>query len=62
MVLDQDAQLERYHEGRLIASITAWEQATTGTFRTWQGAGDHNHMLHEPALSKNVKVLARLLR
>jgi len=62
VVLDQDAQLERYHEGRLIASITAWEQATTGTFRTWQGAGDHNHMLHEPALSKNIKVLARLLR
>ena len=46
----------------LITSKMAWEAATTGRFFWHLGAGEHNQMLHEPAIAKNTAILKELLR
>lgn len=61
VLLCENARMEGVHEGRLITSIPRWQDATSGTFALHQGAGDHNHMLFEPALTANVDVLRSIL-
>ncbi len=61
VLLAEGALLERHVEGRLCVSVPAWAQATRGKLALHQGAGDHNHMLHPPALQANIDTLRRLL-
>jgi amino acid adenylation domain-containing protein len=61
VVLADEPRMETYHDGRLISSIPAWADVTRGAFRTYQGAGNHHHMLEEPALSVNAEILASIV-
>lgn len=62
VILADDHELEHVHEGRVCSSIPAWAQATTGRLQTYQGAGPHNHMLYEPWLAQNLRLLETILR
>jgi fengycin family lipopeptide synthetase E len=54
-------EIHRNDMGRVMLSKPAWETATTGRFYRHQGAGGHNHMLHEPHLAENAAILRALL-
>jgi len=47
----------RDERGRLISNKKGWAKATRNKFKTYQGAGDHNHMLYKPYLEKNAKLI-----
>ena len=60
VLLRSGAPLEFFHEGQLVASIPAWAQATRGALRTYQGCGEHNAMLYDPALETNAPLIAEI--
>jgi len=47
--------------GTEIASVFAWDAATSGTFQTHQGCGEHNNMLYPPCLAANATKLLDIL-
>ncbi|MFC1671867.1 thioesterase domain-containing protein, partial [Planctomycetota bacterium] len=47
--------------GRYAVSVGAWAEATRGTFRTYEGEGDHYRMLHEPALERNAALVRGII-
>lgn len=61
VILADDHQLEVFHEGLLCSSIPAWAQATTGRFQIYHGAGNHDRMLYDPSLGRNVALLMEIL-
>ena len=55
-----DESVDEFHDadGSLVCSKSAWAGATRGPLRTYQGSGDHGHMLHLPHLGANAALLA----
>ncbi|HKB13082.1 MAG TPA: amino acid adenylation domain-containing protein [Vicinamibacterales bacterium] len=59
-VLTAEDSADEYHAppgGTLIASRSAWAEATTGRLHVHRGEGDHNHLLYQPYLDRNIAVL-----
>ena len=48
-------------DGRVISAVSAWADVTTGVLKTYQGEGDHAHMLYQPYLERNAGVLHDIL-
>jgi|GEM_PF-182244 len=48
--------------GQLIASTSAWQEATKGCFYSYPGEGDHNGMLYPPHLEHNSSILMGILQ
>ena len=48
-------------DGRVVSSIAAWRDATCGEFRCYPGHGEHTHMMMEPALTPNLRILRSIL-
>jgi hypothetical protein len=46
-----EESVDEFHDadGSLVCSKSAWAHAIRGPLRTYQGSGDHAHMLHLPA-------------
>jgi amino acid adenylation domain-containing protein len=57
VVTEAAAKQEWSHDGQLISSIPAWQQVTRGQLHILQGAGGHNEMLFEPALTQNAELI-----
>jgi len=57
-----DKSVDEFHDadGSLVCSKSAWAGATRGPLRTYQGSGDHGHMLHSPHLAANAALLAEI--
>jgi fengycin family lipopeptide synthetase E len=55
-----EGSVDEFHDasGSLVCSKSAWAQATRGPLQTYQGSGDHGHMLHSPHLGANAALLA----
>ena len=51
----------RGESGEVLASRSAWAQVTRGAFRSYPGFGDHNHMLYEPFLERNIGTIRAIL-
>ena len=47
--------------GKLLASRPAWAAVTRGTFKTYQGYGNHNQMLYQPDLNYNIGIIRDIL-
>jgi amino acid adenylation domain-containing protein len=47
--------------GRLLASRSAWTEVTSARVREYQGDGDHNHLLFQPHLDRNIKTLREIV-
>lgn len=62
-VLDCEDSLDiAYDEsGKLLASKQGWAEVTRGTFKTYQGHGDHNHILYQPDLDRNIAIIRDIL-
>jgi fengycin family lipopeptide synthetase D len=62
-LLDGENSHDLPHEGtgRIIVSLPGWADVTRGTFKTYQGVGDHNHMLYQPHLENNIRILRNLI-
>jgi thioesterase domain-containing protein len=62
-VLVQEAWTDerRDKSGRLLASTRAWQEVTSGTLTIHRGEGDHNHMLYQPHLDRNVGIIRGIL-
>jgi thioesterase domain-containing protein len=41
--------------------VSAWAGVTTGVVKTYQGDGDHAHMLHQPYLERNAGTIRSIL-
>jgi thioesterase domain-containing protein len=54
---------DNYHDesGHLVISKSGWADVTHGKFRTYQGHGDHAHMLHRPHTESNAVILREIL-
>lgn len=63
-VIASDPFVDDYRDetGRLIASKSAWAEATTGRLHSVQGAGPHGDMLRQPWLERNVVLLHAALQ
>jgi hybrid polyketide synthase/nonribosomal peptide synthetase FtdB len=61
VLLQGDQRLETLDGGRVVASVPAWAAVTRRGLRTYQGAGDHNHMLADRALDTNARILGEIL-
>ena len=48
-------------DGRMLSSVSAWAEVTGGVLKTHQGDGDHAHMLYQPYLERNARVIRSLL-
>jgi len=55
-----EESVDEFHDadGSLVCSKSAWAHATRAALRTYQGSGDHAHMLHLPHLGANAALLA----
>jgi amino acid adenylation domain-containing protein len=47
--------------GVVLASKSAWSGATRGAYRSYDGYGDHNHMLYSPDLQRNLATIRSIL-
>ena len=62
-VLVQEAWIDEHRDksGRLLASTRAWQEVTSGALTIHHGEGDHSHLLHQPHLDRNVKIIRGIL-
>jgi tyrocidine synthetase-3 len=63
-VLTAEDSPEEHREepgARLLMSRSAWAEVTTGRLRVYPGDGDHNHMLYQPHLERNVDILRAIV-
>jgi amino acid adenylation domain-containing protein len=63
-VLTAEDSLAEYHEtpgGPLVASRSAWADVTTGRLHVYRGEGDHNHVLYQPHLDRNIEILRTIV-
>ncbi|MEW6234627.1 MAG: amino acid adenylation domain-containing protein [Candidatus Omnitrophota bacterium] len=61
ILCDNSTDEYRDERGRLISNKKGWSEAARGEFKTYQGAGDHNHMLYKPYLEKNAKLIREII-
>jgi thioesterase domain-containing protein len=61
VVLEAASRPEWFHEGTLVCSVPAWQQATRGRLCLHQGEGAHNEMLFEPALQRNAELVRAIV-
>jgi thioesterase domain-containing protein/acyl carrier protein len=62
-LITSENSVDVHHDssGKLIASKPGWADVTSGTFHKHRGVGDHNHMLYQPYLEGNVRLIRRIL-
>src|SRR5262249_14377158 len=46
--------------GKVLSTTSGWAEATRGKFATYQGYGDHNHMLHPQYLGRNSELVKKI--
>ena len=61
VLCENSIDVHRDAAGRMLVSKSAWADVTRGKFETYQGSGDHIHMLDNPYLSRNVELIRRIL-
>jgi thioesterase domain-containing protein len=44
-----------------VASRSAWADVTTGRLHVYRGEGDHNHVLYQPHLDRNIEILRTIV-
>ena len=62
IVCENSIDIHLDDSGRRLVSKSGWAEVTRGEFKTYQGSGDHNHMLDQPYLSLNVEIDPENLR
>ena len=60
VLCENSIDIHRDATGRILVSKSGWADVTRGRFETYQGSGDHNHMLDHPYLSRNVELIRRI--
>ena len=55
----QDVHLDS--NGNIVIKMLGWKNVIHGVFRTYQGAGNHNHILYQPYLDTNIHILREIL-
>jgi amino acid adenylation domain-containing protein len=62
-VLTAENSVSEYRdgEGTLTISLSAWAEATRGSFLVYPGVGHHNFMLAHPYLDRNAEVIRDIL-
>ncbi len=61
LISEESQEFEKDESGRVVVSLPGWADVTRGTFKTYQAAGDHNHMLYPPHLDTNIGILRQIL-
>lgn len=62
VLLSEESRDEKTDEsGRVVVTLQGWADVTRGTFKTYQGVGDHNSILYLPHLAANVRILEEIL-
>ncbi len=62
LIVGEDFEdLYRDDSGRIVASTLGWADVTSGTFKTYQGVGDHNNLLYQPYVETNARILREIL-
>src|SRR5262249_41662320 len=57
IVCENSIDIHRDDSGRLLVSKSGWADVTRRRFKTYQGIGDHNHMLDHPYLTRNIELI-----
>jgi len=58
---ENSQQLSQEGTGRVIVSLPGWAEVTRGSFKTYEGVGDHNYMLYQPHLETNFRILRDII-
>ncbi len=62
VITSEGAVDENYDaNGKLLATRTGWAALSRGELDTYQGEGDHNHMLYQPYLDRNAELIRTIL-
>ncbi|MCP4990315.1 MAG: amino acid adenylation domain-containing protein [Colwellia sp.] len=61
IVCENSEDIHRDSSGRVVITKQGWKEATLGTFKRYQGVGEHNNMLEHPQLNHNSTLLNKIL-